>query len=497
MRLRTRLLLSYIVVIAVTLGVITAVLLLFLNGRPAPTQLTYRQLGSLVTWGLRDMLTGIRPGQNNRIQLAVATNRLMDFANDNAVRILLVGTEDHQVAFDSAGIFDTGDLPLDWWRETGDSTTYFRQAVQVIFQRNEVETLAGGFSDPDGSDWLFVALQRPDASPTTLLFAEQQPSQSLIDALSEFRDELARPIFQAGFIGLLVAVIMAAVVSRTIARPLQHIASATAAVAKGHYDQQVPVTGPPEVREVAESVNHMSGEVRAAQQIQRDFLVNVSHDLKTPLTSIQGYSQAIIDGAAADPIKAAGIIYDEATRLNRMVVELTDLARLENGQLSMNMVSLDLSQIVTAIGERLSIVAQKKGLTMTIDAPPMPEIQADGDRMAQVVTNLISNAIKYTQSGGSIRVKTQINNGGVELMVQDSGIGIPAEDLPRVFERFYQVDKARGPRRGTGLGLAITQEIVQAHGGTISVTSAGAGKGSTFSVWLPSQHLKTVVKGKR
>lgn len=496
MRLGTRLLLSYIVVIAVTLGVITAVLLLFLNGRPAPTQVTYRQLGSMVTWGLRDMLTGIRPGQNNRIQLAVATNRLMEFANDNAVRILLVGTENHQVVFDSAGTFNT-DLPLTWWEESGDSTTYFRQAVQVIFQRNEVETLAGGFSDPDGTDWLFVALQRPVANPTTILFAEQQPTQSLIDALSEFRDELARPIFQAGFIGLVAAIIMAALVSRTIARPLQHIASATAAVAEGHYDQQVPVTGPPEVREVAESVNHMSGEVRAAQQIQRDFLVNVSHDLKTPLTSIQGYSQAIIDGAAADPVKAAGIIYDEATRLNRMVVELTDLARLENGQLSMQMVSLDLGQIVTAIGERLTIMAQKKGLKINIDAPPMPEIQADGDRMAQVVTNLISNAIKYTQSGGSIRVKTQINNGGVELIVQDSGIGIPAEDLPRVFERFYQVDKARGPRRGTGLGLAIAQEIVQAHSGTISVTSAGAGKGSTFTVWLPSPQLKTVVKGKR
>lgn len=496
MRLGTRLLLSYIVIIAVTLGVITLALLLFLNARPAPSQVTYRQLGSLVTWGLRDMLTGIRPGQNNRIQLEIATSRLMDFANDNAVRILLVGTDNHQVVFDSAGIFSAAS-PLNWWHESGDGAAYFRQAVQVIFQRNQVETLAGGFSDPDGSDWLFVALQRPGVTPNTILFAEQQPSQSLIDALSEFRDELARPLFQAGFIGLLAAVIMAALVSRTIAHPLQHIASATAAVAKGQYDQQVPVTGPPEVREVAESVNHMSGEVRAAQQIQRDFLVNVSHDLKTPLTSIQGYSQAIIDGAAADPVKAAGIIYDEATRLNRMVVELTDLARLENGRLSMNMVSLDLSQIVTAIGERLAIVAQKKGLTMTIDAPPMPEIQADGDRMAQAVTNLISNAIKYTPSGGSIHVKTQINNGGIELMVQDTGIGIPAEDLPRVFERFYQADKTRGPRRGTGLGLAITQEIIQAHGGTISVTSAGTGKGSTFTVWLPSPHLKTEVRGKR
>jgi two-component system OmpR family sensor kinase/two-component system sensor histidine kinase BaeS len=332
-------------------------------------------------------------------------------------------------------------------------------------------------------------LQRPSTNTNTILFAEQQPAQSLIDALSEFRDELARPIFQAGGIGLLAAIIMAVIISRTIARPLQYIASATTAVAEGQYDQQVPVTGPPEIREVAASINHMSGEVRAAQQIQRDFLVNVSHDLKTPLTSIQGYAQAIIDGATADSVKAAAIIYDEAARLNRMVVELTDLARLENGQLSMQMVPLDLSQIVAAVGERMVIVAHKKGLTMNVDAPPMPEIQADGDRIAQVVTNLISNAIKYTPSGGSIRVSTQINNGGIELTVEDTGIGIPAADLPRVFERFYQVDKTRGPRRGTGLGLAIAQEIVHAHKGTISVASAG--EGSTFRVWLPSPQLKT------
>lgn len=488
MRLATRLLLSYIVVIAITLGVITAVLLLFLNGRPAPSHVTYRQLGLVVTGGLRDILTGIRPGQNSRIQLEIVTNRLMDFANDNAIRILLVNVENQHVVFDSAGTFAAG-IPLDWWQDSGDSTELFRQGVRLIFQRNQIETLAGGFRDPDGSSWLFVALQRPSTNTNTILFAEQQPAQSLIDALSEFRDELARPIFQAGGIGLLAAIIMAVIISRTIARPLQYIASATTAVAEGQYDQQVPVTGPPEIREVAASINHMSGEVRAAQQIQRDFLVNVSHDLKTPLTSIQGYAQAIIDGATADSVKAAAIIYDEAARLNRMVVELTDLARLENGQLSMQMVPLDLSQIVAAVGERMVIVAHKKGLTMNVDAPPMPEIQADGDRIAQVVTNLISNAIKYTPSGGSIRVSTQINNGGIELTVEDTGIGIPAADLPRVFERFYQVDKTRGPRRGTGLGLAIAQEIVHAHKGTISVASTG--EGSTFRVWLPSPQLKT------
>jgi signal transduction histidine kinase len=241
----------------------------------------------------------------------------------------------------------------------------------------------------------------------------------------------------------------------------------------------------------------MSTEVRASQDTQRDFLVNVSHDLKTPLTSIQGYSQAIMEGAADDPAQAAAIIYEEAGRLNRMVVELTDLARLQNGQLSMQMHPLDISPIVQAVAQRIDIVAQKKGLSLSVESPSMPHVNGDGDRLAQVITNLVSNAVKYTPPGGRIHVNTQVNNGGVELVVQDSGIGIPKEDLPRIFERFYQVDKARGPRRGTGLGLAIVQEIVQAHAGTVSVTSAGAGKGSTFTVWLPSPDLKTVVRGKR
>ena len=126
----------------------------------------------------------------------------------------------------------------------------------------------------------------------------------------------------------------------------------------------------------------------------------------------------------------------------------------------------------------------------------MPEIGGDGDRLVQVVDNLISNAIKYTPAGGKATVRTQIRRNGVELIVEDSGQGISAQDLPRIFERFYQVDKARGPQRGTGLGLAIVQEIVQAHGGTISVASPGEGRGSTFTIWLPSPDLSTIVRRK-
>lgn len=125
----------------------------------------------------------------------------------------------------------------------------------------------------------------------------------------------------------------------------------------------------------------------------------------------------------------------------------------------------------------------------------MPVIAGDGDRLVQVVTNLISNAIKYTPSGGSVNVCTQVRHGGVELVVEEApGLGIAASELPRIFERFYQVDKARGRQRGTGLGLAIVQEIIQAHGGKIIATSPGEGQGATFTVWLPSPQMSTVLR---
>jgi signal transduction histidine kinase len=238
----------------------------------------------------------------------------------------------------------------------------------------------------------------------------------------------------------------------------------------------------------------MADEVQSEQQAQQEFLANVSHDLKTPLTSIQGYSQAIIDGAASNPVAAATIINDEAARLNRMVVELTDLARLQAGRLSMQMTGLDMGQLAEAVGQRLSIVAREKGVDLRLETMPMPEVAGDGDRLAQVLTNLISNAINYTPPGGTVTVRTQVANGGVEVIVEDTGVGIPPSELPRIFERFYQVDKARGPRRGTGLGLAIVQEIVQAHGGKITASSAGENRGSTFTIWLPSPNLTTIMR---
>jgi len=493
MSLRNRLLLSYGVVIALTTLLTSITFLVLLDARPAPPELTYRELNSLAAASVRTVLA-----QSARPLLRASLVSALDtFAETNAVRVLTVNRSSGAVLHDSSGVYAPGDtLALEVDANAGALSI---MPIGQALMQNRLGAFAGSFNDPDGSAWLFVGytLERPREFEFTLLLADQPPPATLGMALREYGRAVARPLLQAAGVGLLVAAAMAWLVSRTIANPLQHIARAAGAVARGDYDQRVPISGPPEVRAVAESFNRMSAAVQASQTAQRDFVANVSHDLKTPLTSIQGYSQAIMDGAAPDPVQAARIIHEEAGRLNRLVVELTDLARLQDGGFSMRMAPLEISQIVAAVGQRLAIVAHKAGLTLTVEAAPMPQVNGDGDRLAQVITNLISNAIKYTPRGGRVWVKTQVNNGGVEVTVQDTGIGIPPEDLPRIFERFYQVDRARGPRRGTGLGLAIAHEIVQAHGGRLTATSGGPNTGATFTLWLPSPQVKAATSGRR
>jgi signal transduction histidine kinase len=491
MGLRERLLASYLLLLAITIGVILVAAIYILNTRPVPPQPTWQQLASLaLSSDSERIISNARIGPLLRSLDEIAA-QLEQLAQQREVRILVFSLPSRLVLLDSANSITVG-TPLNGEVESFPVTQRF---VRNVF-RTCGDCVAGSFVDSEG-DWLYFG--RPAFDPLLgetyyILFADPRPTQSLQDALSEFGTELLPLLAQAAVVGLLVAVALAIIISRSIARPLQTVAKAVAVVSGGRFNQRVPIKGPKEVRDVGEAFNRMADEVQSEQQAQQEFLANVSHDLKTPLTSIQGYSQAIIDGAASNPVAAATIIYDEAARLNRMVVELTDLARLQAGRLSMQMTGLDMGQLAEAVGQRLSIVAREKGVDLRLETMPMPEVAGDGDRLAQVLTNLISNAINYTPPGGTVTVRTQVANGGVEVIVEDTGVGIPPSELPRIFERFYQVDKARGPRRGTGLGLAIVQEIVQAHGGKITASSAGENRGSTFTIWLPSPNLTTIMR---
>jgi len=325
-------------------------------------------------------------------------------------------------------------------------------------------------------------VSQPLGDDRALLIVAPRPT-----ALAALAEETLLPIvLRGGLVALVASIALAWLISRWVAAPLRKTAAAARSVAAGDLNQRLEPSGPEEAHSLAVSFNEMVQQVRASQQAMRDFVANVSHELKTPLTSIQGYSQAMLDGTAADPQHAAGVIHDEAQRLGRLVEELLDLAKLDTGQAALDRGPVDLPAILAAIVERLMLKARERGVLLENHANSLPGLIGDGDRLAQVFTNLIDNAVNHTPQGGVVKLASQLEPGWITVHVEDSGPGIPPNELSRIFERFYQLDKARsgsGPR-GVGLGLAISREIVQAHGGTINATSA-VGQGSRFSVRLP------------
>lgn len=504
--LNTRLLASYLLLLVVTLTAISLTLGLLLANQPAPPAQTYERLSALLQ-GLNiraEIPTEFNPNGPpffRRGEPIVDEERLAEFAENSGVRVmaLLLMRGRVNVLYDSDSTYQRGDrIVLSEYEDYRNATLARWEASPAL----PLQQIHGGFrDDDDNSNWLYsgIALVSDGNSGLLFMVTEPRPVRSLQTTLVNFGQTLFVPVAQAALIGLLIAVVLATVISRTIARPLRALSEAATAFAQGRLHARAPVSGPPEVRAVAEAFNAMSEEVRNTQQAQRDFMANVSHDLKTPLTSIQGYSQAIMDGAARDPVKAAAIIHDEAERLNRMVGELSDLARLQAGHLSMEMTSIDIGQLTANVAQKLNVVAQKAGVELRVSAPSLPSINGDGDRLVQVLNNLIGNAIKYTPRGGKVdviaRTSPQTSRRGIVVIVRDTGIGIPEKDLPRIFERFYQVDKARGPKRGTGLGLAITNEIVLAHGGHIDVQST-PGEGTQFTMWLPSSDMTTIIRSR-
>lgn len=520
--LRNRLLASYGALLLVMLALIGSTLLVFLRSRPLPTDEIVRDLTATLLdvrvtedwqldpsaleldWGsLTDSTADSALGA---IQLRVTTY-LADQSEARDVRTLVIDGEG-RVQFDSAGTFAANDPVPRLDQQPLISARTARPMLSQVFQ--------GTFANPDGAEWIYVAQtfqpllgfmrsaiqmghrsgMMSDQSPDEqmlLLVAEPVPHPSLREVFRLFGDDFFRPLARAGGLGLLIALGLAFVIARSVARPLQHMSRAAQGIAEGHFDQRVPVRGPQEVRALAASFNEMAARVSATQQAQRDFLANVSHDLRTPLTSIQGFSQAIAEGVASDPQaaqRAALVIHDEAGRLHRMVESLLDMARIEAGQPDMLRQTVQLGDILRVVGESLSVKARDKGVGLAVDVPPdLPRIAGDGDRLAQVFTNLLDNAFRHTPSGGSVTLSAAPDPGGeIVATVRDTGEGIPAGDLARIFERFYQVDKSRqGRRSGTGLGLAIARQIVEAHGGTIEAASA-LGQGTTFTVRLPAAY---------
>ncbi len=226
---------------------------------------------------------------------------------------------------------------------------------------------------------------------------------------------------------------------------------------------------------------------RQIETMRRDFISNVSHELRTPLAALKALTETLQGGALEDPPAAHRFLEQmetEVDSLSLMVSELLELSRIESGRVPLTLAPTRPIDIVTPAFERLYLQAERAGLTLTLECPEeLPPVMADATRVQQVVVNLLHNAIKFTPSGGNVTVRAMQQDRAVRFSVSDTGIGITAEDLSRIFERFYKVDRSRATS-GTGLGLAIARHLVEAHGGRIWVESE-VGKGSTFYFSIP------------
>ncbi len=232
-------------------------------------------------------------------------------------------------------------------------------------------------------------------------------------------------------------------------------------------------------------------EERRLDKLREDFVANVSHELRTPISMLQGYSEALVDDIAAtaeDKQELAKIIHDESLRMGRLVNELLDLARMEAGHIVLKFEEVNVPAFIERVTTKFQGVAREKEINLTYDIPNEQVLtKLDPDRIEQVMTNLIDNALRHTPERGEVKVRYELKTDGHYISVQDSGVGISEEDLPFVFERFYKGDKARTRgRSGTGLGLSVVKNIVTAHGGSIEVQSK-IGQGTTFSFYLPER----------
>jgi signal transduction histidine kinase len=465
--LNFRLLISYVLVILVCLTLVGLGLLVFLRTSPLWTNLITLRLEAAARATMPTLRSGVAAPETFPRLLAEA-------AANQEVRILLADSQ-NVVRFDS-------------------DDTWTRERLQSVRRRANLDRIQGTFTGPNGGRWTFVGrtVRAPSGGRQLVLFVAPRTQ-----VLAWFGVNMLPPVVQAGLIALVPSVLLALLISRSISKPLQRVAGAAEAIARGETGTRAPISGPSEVRALARSFNQMADRVEATHQSQRDFVANVSHELKTPLTSIQGFSQALLDGTASPPkaaARAARVIHQETERMRRMVDDLLVLARFDAGQMTLAHNRVELGPLLRGCIEKLTPQARTAQVTLELDTPEQPEgqlaITGDADRLAQVFANLIDNGIAHTPAGGKVTIAARsVAGSAVEVTVTDTGEGIPPEAISRIFERFYQVDRSRkrAPERGrgAGLGLAITKEIVEAHGGTVAAESV-VGLGSKFTVRLPT-----------
>lgn len=317
-----------------------------------------------------------------------------------------------------------------------------------------------------------------------ILAAPEQPGFTA-EELAYLR-QTYRAVALAAAAAVLIALAVGTLLARSLTRPLRELKQAAQKMTGGDLQQQVAVRSRDEIGELGQAFNQMSSQLARSNEMRRQMTADIAHDLRTPLTVIAGYVESMRDGVLAPTPQRLETIYAEIERLQRMVEDLRTLTRAEAGELTLNRQDLPVERLLQQAAAAFQHQAEQHGVQLRVQAAEnLPAVWADETRLMQVLGNLITNALRYTPEGGQVTLNAARDGDRMVLQVSDTGSGIAAEDLPKVFDRFYRGDSARSEQGGeSGLGLAIARAYVQAHGGEINAVSQ-PGQGSTFTIRLP------------
>ncbi|WP_404388636.1 sensor histidine kinase [Humibacillus xanthopallidus] len=315
------------------------------------------------------------------------------------------------------------------------------------------------------------------------------PGQGGVGSLREqFADAVDGALLVGALVGALAAALFGTFAAYRLIRPLATVRAATREMAQGRYAVPVPIPRETELADLATDVNTLGRALAETEERRVRLLGEVAHEMRTPLTVIDGYVEAMIDGVLPATPTELGRVSDEVRRLRRLSDDLSALSRAQEGRLHLVLRDVDLRSLAHTAAERLRPQAEDAGLTLVVDPATDPIlVAADPDRISQVVTNLLGNAIRATPPGGELRVTCRRDDGAGLVEVADSGEGLDAADLERVFERFYRVPGRRSSEgdTGSGIGLTVARGIMRAHGGDLVAQSPGRGRGATFTARLP------------
>ncbi|GAA4702148.1 sensor histidine kinase [Brevibacillus fulvus] len=317
-----------------------------------------------------------------------------------------------------------------------------------------------------------------------------------IEGIERTYSQMRETILWATLFGVVLSTAMVSYVSWSISRPLYRIERTAAEIGRGNYAERVVVDTSDEISDLAKTINTLAERLERVEQdrmhleqVRNDFLANVSHELRTPLTAMQGFLEALQDGLVEEEEarnRYYAVLYAETMQISRLVDDLMDLMKLENNEIKLVKYPVEIKEILTKVTYSFEPEANAKDIELQTElAEDLPKVYADKDRLIQIFNNLVKNAVKFTASG-YIRLTASAEEDWIKVTVSDSGIGIASEDLNRIWERFFKVDRGRSKNnKGSGLGLAIVKELVQLHEGKITVESE-PGAGTVFTVWLPT-----------